>query len=126
MASNGDHADAAPRALAYTSVKEELSNVDLKVEGTIPRWLHGTFCRTGPAMFEIGIEPFRHWFDGQSMLYAYTFNDGKHSEWSSIRSVCCFFWPEIRSSRHSFAEPLLPFPSPPVYSLNLDLLIFSP
>jgi carotenoid cleavage dioxygenase-like enzyme len=38
-------------------------------------------------MFEIGNEPFQHWFDGQAMLYSYTFSDGKH--WSQNHSYRC-------------------------------------
>src|SRR5262249_10295845 len=49
---------------------------DLQVIGAVPRELHGTYYRNGPnPAFE---PPARyHWFDGDGMIHAITFADGR-------------------------------------------------
>lgn len=39
-----------------------------RVEGSIPKALHGTFYRNGPALFERDGVRYRHWFDGDGFL----------------------------------------------------------
>lgn len=73
---SGPSPGSKPRSMAYTSLREEVTDVELKVDGILPDWLAGTFCRVGPALFGIGEEKFKHWFDGQAMLYSYTFENG--------------------------------------------------
>ncbi|MDX2163269.1 MAG: carotenoid oxygenase family protein [bacterium] len=51
----------------------------LKVEGTIPDWLTGTLLRNGPGQFEVAHASYPHWFDGQCMMYRYTFQNGRVS-----------------------------------------------
>ncbi len=46
-------------------------------EGVVPADLHGTFFRNGPGRQRIGKEKYGHWFDGDGMLCAFTFRDGK-------------------------------------------------
>ncbi len=46
-------------------------------EGEIPADLTGTFFRNGPGRQRIGETKYGHWFDGDGMLCAYTFRDGK-------------------------------------------------
>lgn len=46
-------------------------------EGTIPTDLQGTFFRNGPGRQRIGDSKYGHWFDGDGMLCAFTFNDGQ-------------------------------------------------
>jgi beta,beta-carotene 9',10'-dioxygenase len=52
---------------------------ELAVEGHIPQWLVGSLIRNTPAQFEIGAQPYRHWFDGLAMLYSFTFENGRVS-----------------------------------------------
>ena len=47
------------------------------LEGEIPTDLKGTFFRNGPGRQKIGGEAYGHWFDGDGMLCAFTFNEGK-------------------------------------------------
>ena len=47
------------------------------IEGEIPEDLRGTFFRNGPGRQRIGKTAYGHWFDGDGMLCAFTFRDGK-------------------------------------------------
>lgn len=46
-------------------------------DGSIPDDLVGTFFRNGPGRQRIGEKKYGHWFDGDGMLCAFTFRDGK-------------------------------------------------
>ena len=46
-------------------------------DGTIPADLEGTFFRNGPGRQRIGETKYGHWFDGDGMLCAFTFREGK-------------------------------------------------
>lgn len=45
-------------------------------EGEIPGDISGTFFRNGPGRQRVGSEKYGHWFDGDGMLCAFTFNEG--------------------------------------------------
>lgn len=60
----------------FTSLEDEVALDSLPVEGRLPEWLAGTLLRNGPAKFEAGEKPFRHWFDGQAMLHRFSFQAG--------------------------------------------------
>lgn len=47
------------------------------VEGTLPADLEGTFFRNGPGRTGVGGERFGHWFDGDGMVCAFTFKQGR-------------------------------------------------
>ena len=47
------------------------------IEGELPKNLRGTFFRNGPGRQKIGEKKYGHWFDGDGMLCAYTFSEGK-------------------------------------------------
>lgn len=47
------------------------------LEGEIPSDLKGTFFRNGPGRQKIGGKAYGHWFDGDGMLCAFSFNEGK-------------------------------------------------
>jgi carotenoid cleavage dioxygenase-like enzyme len=59
--------------LGFTSQAVEVTEQSLDVRGTLPDWLRGTLLRNGPALFEVGAEQFRHWFDGLGMLHRFSF-----------------------------------------------------
>ena len=59
---------------------DEEYNYDMtEIEGDLPRNLRGTFFRNGPGRQKIGGKKYGHWFDGDGMLCAYSFNNGKVS-----------------------------------------------
>jgi beta,beta-carotene 9',10'-dioxygenase len=69
-----------PGYLAGFSTQESEVDLDsLPVEGAIPEWLTGTLIRNGPARFEVGERPLRHWFDGLAMLHKFSFGGGRVS-----------------------------------------------
>lgn len=47
------------------------------IEGKIPADLQGTFFRNGPGRINIGQDYFGHWFDGDGMVSAIRFDQGK-------------------------------------------------
>lgn len=63
-------------AAGLSTLETETSIESLPVEGSIPAWLSGTLLRNGPAKFEAGDQPFRHWFDGLAMLHRFSFDGG--------------------------------------------------
>ncbi len=58
------------------NLDEEFSYFIDDVEGDLPSDLLGTFYRNGPGRQRIGGQAYGHWFDGDGMLCAFTF-DGK-------------------------------------------------
>jgi all-trans-8'-apo-beta-carotenal 15,15'-oxygenase len=48
-----------------------------EIEGVIPQELTGTLFRNGPGLLDIGGIPIDHPFDGDGMICAFTFKDGK-------------------------------------------------
>tara|TARA_Y100001968_G_C19412160_1_gene746906 strand:+ start:60 stop:1565 length:1506 start_codon:yes stop_codon:yes gene_type:complete len=65
-------------ASAYCNVESELNNVELKlVKGTVPTDLCGTFYRNGPGRLERGGTWVHHPFDGDGMIAAMQFDQGK-------------------------------------------------
>lgn len=55
----------------------ELHTRTLRMEGRLPKDLAGTFYRNGPARHELGDRRYSHWFDGDGMVHAYHFHDGR-------------------------------------------------
>lgn len=58
-------------------LQEELENIPLKTQGTVPSWLSGTLIRNGPITVTVNGQTNKHWFDGLAMLHAFSFQDGK-------------------------------------------------
>jgi beta,beta-carotene 9',10'-dioxygenase len=72
----GRPAAVSEYAEGFSSQRNELRVDHLPVHGTIPPWLCGSLIRNGPAQFEAGRQPFRHWFDGLAMLHQFSFRGG--------------------------------------------------
>jgi len=62
-------------AQGFRTQREELTDVTLSVEGTLPEWLRGTYLGNGPGQFEIGGRALDHWFDPLGMLRRVEFGD---------------------------------------------------
>ena len=60
----------------YEPVAEETTALELPVIGEIPKDLHGAFVRNGPNPHQAP-EGMHHWFDGDGMIHAVYFEDGK-------------------------------------------------
>lgn len=58
-------------------LSQELDNVLLPIKGSMPTWLSGTLVRNGPTQFSINGHQVGHWFDGLSMLNAFSFQNGQ-------------------------------------------------
>lgn len=55
-------------APGFYSMKRELRFDDLPVKGTFPDWLSGSFIRTGPGLYELKHQHYKHWFDGLALV----------------------------------------------------------
>ena len=63
---------------AYKNVEEEITNFELKtIKGEIPKELSGTFYRNGPGQIERGGQSVHHPFDGDGMIAAMRFKNGR-------------------------------------------------
>ena len=63
----------------YTSARYERSGwIDAAaIEGTLPPELHGTLLRNGPGIFEVGGKRLPQPFDGDGLVAALSFVDGR-------------------------------------------------
>lgn len=61
----------------YESLLQEYDYWIDEIEGEVPRELHGTLFRNGPGLFEINGQPIHHPFDGDGMVCAITFDNGR-------------------------------------------------
>ncbi|HWB69111.1 MAG TPA: carotenoid oxygenase family protein [Solirubrobacterales bacterium] len=78
--------EPATQTVSRTSYRKGFETLDtqielysLPIEGSMPEWLTGTLLRNGPARFEVGERPLRHWFDGLAMLHRFSFGGGSVS-----------------------------------------------
>ena len=63
-----------PWLLGYLGTQETALEANLRiVSGRIPSDLSGHFFRNGPAMHNIGLDRFSHWFDAPGMVQRFTF-----------------------------------------------------
>lgn len=49
----------------------------LRVDGTLPSWLRGTFIHTGPALFDLPRQGYASWLDGLALLASVEVGDGQ-------------------------------------------------
>jgi carotenoid cleavage dioxygenase-like enzyme len=70
---------ATEQMLGFTTLEREVVLDGLALSGQLPDWLGGSLLRTGPAKFELGEQPMRHWFDGLAMLHRFTIEGGRVS-----------------------------------------------
>jgi len=61
----------------YLSQPNEYDYAIADIDGTIPPDLNGTLFRNGPGLLEIGGLPIHHPFDGDGMISAIAFRDGR-------------------------------------------------
>lgn len=61
----------------YESLYDEYAYTIDDIDGEIPLDLRGTLFRNGPGLFDIGGQPIHHPFDGDGMVCAITFDQGK-------------------------------------------------
>ncbi len=86
----------------FSTLEAEVELDSLPVEGTIPEWLTGTLLRNGPAQFEVGEQPLRHWFDGLAMLHKFSFGGGQVSY--ANRFLRSQAYREAEAGRISYSE----------------------
>ena len=70
-----DYAPLIERAFSFTP--SEHSYVVEDIEGEIPEFIRGTYYLNGPARFSRGSFSYNHWLDGDGMVCALRFDDGR-------------------------------------------------
>jgi carotenoid cleavage dioxygenase len=70
----------------YAPVREEITAVDLDVNGTIPEYLDGRYLRIGPNPIDNPDPASYHWFVGTGMAHGLRLRDGK-AHWYRNRYV---------------------------------------
>ena len=117
----------------FASLREEVSIKRLPVEGTIPRWLSGTYVRNGFADFEVGRHTFNHLSDGLAMLHRFSFRRGavsyanrflRSSQFESAREEQRIAYTELATEPPA-DDPVTDLPRPyrlgPVPNANLTV-----
>jgi all-trans-8'-apo-beta-carotenal 15,15'-oxygenase len=104
-------AGAAPELRPFAGLAgEDPRPGALRIEGRIPAGLRGVYYRNGPGLMARGDERYRHWFDGDGLVQAWRFEDGRASH--SARFVqTTKFKAETRAQR--FLVPALGTAIPP-------------
>ena len=102
----------------YQTVKEQVKPIDAVVEGVIPPWLNGSLLRNGPAMYEVGPEAYKHWFDGLGMLQNFKVENGKVTYCSRYLRSQAFVRAEQRRgiAYAEFGTPVPPDPCKNIFA----------
>ncbi|XP_074616208.1 beta,beta-carotene 15,15'-dioxygenase-like isoform X2 [Acropora palmata] len=102
----------------YRTVKEQVKPIEAVVEGEIPTWLNGSLLRNGPAMYEVGPEAYKHWFDGLGMLQNFKLENGKVTYCSRYLRSQAFVLAEQRRgiAYAEFGTPLPPDPCKNIFA----------
>ena len=61
----------------YRSLTQEYDYWIDEIEGEIPLELSGTLFRNGPGLLDVKGQPFHHPFDGDGMICAFSFGEGR-------------------------------------------------
>jgi all-trans-8'-apo-beta-carotenal 15,15'-oxygenase len=70
-----DDAPLHARGFENLDTETDLHITNQAIRGRIPDAVRGTFFRIGPGRNQLGGEKFGHWFDGDGMMHAMTFNE---------------------------------------------------
>lgn len=91
----------------YESLKQEGNYWIDDVEGQIPTELHGTLFRNGPGLLDVNGQPIHHPFDGDGMISAIAFHNGRaHFRNRFIRTTG--YLEEQKAGKFSIAAFLVP------------------
>jgi all-trans-8'-apo-beta-carotenal 15,15'-oxygenase len=75
----GFAADAPELAPLLGLAGEGLDAASTHIEGRLPAALSGRYFRNGPGLMQRGGQRYRHWFDGDGFVQAWTLADGRAS-----------------------------------------------
>ncbi len=69
--------DLAASVRPLFSLEPEELDRELRVEGSLPGWLRGSWYLNGPGRFRVGALDYRHWLDGDGAVVAVHFEPGR-------------------------------------------------
>jgi len=78
LPADGFAADA-PELAPLRGLSGESLEADAAIEGRLPAGLRGRYFRNGPGLMQRGDRRYRHWFDGDGLVQAWTLADGRAS-----------------------------------------------
>ncbi|GLX79899.1 hypothetical protein tinsulaeT_32390 [Thalassotalea insulae] len=92
------------KLIAFANVEQNFSPTQLTIEGNLPKDLHGTFYRNGPAKHERANIRYQHLFEGDGMIQQYKIADGKiHHQGKFVNSAK--FQQEEKAQRFIYPGP---------------------
>ena len=104
-------ASAAPELLPFQGLAgHDLKGGAVKIEGRIPAGLRGVYYRNGPSLMARAGERYRHWFDGDGLVQAWTFGDGGVSHQARFVQTAKF---KAEAAAQRFLVPALGTAIPP-------------
>ena len=89
-----------------------------RIQGSVPRWINGTFLQVGPGKYTWGNTSYNHWFEGDAILFRFHVASGK-VEFSSKFLETSSYEAAKRSNRITmprFATQVLPDPCKNIFS----------
>jgi all-trans-8'-apo-beta-carotenal 15,15'-oxygenase len=69
----------APELAPLRGLSGESLDAQALIEGRLPAGLGGRYFRNGPGLMQRGAQRYRHWFDGDGLVQAWTLADGRAS-----------------------------------------------
>ncbi len=69
----------APELAPLRGLSGESLDAQAVIEGRLPAALNGRYFRNGPGLMQRGTQRYRHWFDGDGLVQAWTLADGRAS-----------------------------------------------
>jgi carotenoid cleavage dioxygenase len=94
----------------YGPVTEELTALDLPVDGAIPVELRGHYLRIGPNPFVAPSGPY-HWFSGDGMVHGVELGDGRAAAYRNR-------WVRTDDIARAMGESPVEGPKPPLYDTS--------
>jgi carotenoid cleavage dioxygenase-like enzyme len=108
--------------LWWTSETTEFDEMEVPVQGSLPKWLHGTFFRNGPGRLEFGHRSVTQYFDGFAKVYKFRLEDSKaYYATKFIRTKS--YNQSLASNDIRKAMPLFPLDPNPNYLQRMTRLI---
>ena len=112
----------------FQEAKEHPQPVLACVQGSVPRWISGTFLQVGPGKYTWNKTSYNHWFEGDAILFRFRVSSGKVEFSSKFITTSSYRAAETnnRISVPRFATHVLPDPCKNVFSRYMSYYFAEP
>lgn len=102
----------------FQEVEEHPDEVLADIEGSVPRWIAGTFLKTGPGRYEWNDTSYNHWFEGDAILFRFHVANGNVMFSSKFLESHSFLESKMKNriARSNFATHIFPDPCKNIFS----------